>query len=232
MAATCTANGNQSRSCGVCGKAETASIAATGHKHTTLRNVTAATCESDGYSGDTWCTDCNTKIASGSTISAKGHTWNTGVITREPTATLDGIKTFTCTTCRSTRTETIKYQATKTAPSVSLKLSTTSGSKIVITGQVNDYGNLENYYEIVTHGLLYIQASKIGTRVLTTGTSGRTNITFAAYNADGTYSYTFRPSSRSSVYAFRAYITYKDPTTGKSVTVYSNMISTSYNGIK
>ena len=240
------------------------------HENTYTTDASAATCESDGYSGDTWCADCNTRIATGSAIPAAGHSWtdwtvtkaatctangtksrscnncaetesaaiaakghtlNAGVITREPTPTQDGIKTFTCTVCGYTKTETVKYQAAKTAPSVSLKLSRASGSKIVITGQVNDYANLENYYEITAHGLLYIQASKIGSRVLTTGTSGRTNVTFGTYNADGSYSYTFKPSSRSNVYAFRAYITYKNPETGATVTVYSPMTRYSYNTI-
>ena len=207
-------------------------IAATGHQHTELRNATAATCEGTGNTGDTVCLDCGKTISTGSVIEAKGHAWDAGVISQEPTENQDGVKTFTCTACGTTRTETIKYQAVKSAPSVSLTLSTASAGKIVITGQVNDYENLESYYEITAHGLLYIQNSKIGTRVLTTNTSGRTRVTFSTYNDDGSYSYTMKPSSKTTSYAFRAYITYKDTTTGKSVTVYSNMIRTSYNGIK
>ena len=231
-AATCTAAGTESRSCASCGSTETNSIAATGHQHTELRNVTAATCAATGYTGDTWCTDCNTKISSGSTIAAKGHTWNSGVITRQPTASQDGIKTYTCTTCGGTKTETVKYQAKKTAPTVSLVLTKTSAGKIVITGQVDDYENLENYYEITAHGLLYMKSSSLGSRLLTLNTSGRTNVTFGAYNDDGTYSYTFKPTSKTTAYAFRAYITYTDPTTGKSVTVYSTMTTKTYNNIK
>ena len=41
---------------------------------TELRNAKAATCIEDGYTGDTYCLDCNEKISSGETIPAKGHT--------------------------------------------------------------------------------------------------------------------------------------------------------------
>ena len=41
---------------------------------TELRNAEAATCIEDGYTGDTYCLDCNEKISSGETIPAKGHT--------------------------------------------------------------------------------------------------------------------------------------------------------------
>lgn len=43
------------------------------HAKTELRNVSGATCTTDGYTGDTYCTSCNKKLQSGSTISAIGH---------------------------------------------------------------------------------------------------------------------------------------------------------------
>ena len=46
------------------------------HSNTTVKNYTAATCTTDGYTGDTYCTSCNTKIASGSVISSSnGHSF-------------------------------------------------------------------------------------------------------------------------------------------------------------
>ena len=44
------------------------------HENTELRNAKAATCTEDGYSGDTYCTDCGEKIGTGTPIPAKGHT--------------------------------------------------------------------------------------------------------------------------------------------------------------
>jgi hypothetical protein len=158
--------------------------------------------------------------------------WNNGEITQEPTPNAPGIKTYTCNSCGTTRTEDVPYQAALKAPSVSLKVSTNSSGRIVITGEIDDYDNLEDYYEITGRGILYIQSSRIGTRTLTVNTSGRTNVSFKSVNDNGSFTYTFKPTNKSTQYAFRAYLTYKDPTTGRSVTVYSSMIRGSYNTLK
>ena len=44
------------------------------HENTEIRNSKAATCTENGYTGDTYCTDCGEQIASGEVIPAKGHT--------------------------------------------------------------------------------------------------------------------------------------------------------------
>ena len=44
------------------------------HENTELRNAKEATCTEPGYTGDTYCKDCNEKIAGGEEIPAKGHT--------------------------------------------------------------------------------------------------------------------------------------------------------------
>lgn len=68
--ATCISKAN----CSACG-AEYGNLDASNHKHTEVRNAKDATCCEKGYTGDTWCTDCNTKISSGSDILATGkHT--------------------------------------------------------------------------------------------------------------------------------------------------------------
>lgn len=64
--ATCTAKAK----CSVCG-AEYGEYGA--HGETEIKNAKEATCCEDGYTGDTYCKDCNTKIASGSVIPATGH---------------------------------------------------------------------------------------------------------------------------------------------------------------
>ena len=203
-----------------------------GHANTEVRGAKAATCTEAGYTGDTYCTDCGEQIDTGSATAANGHKWNAGVITQEPTASADGVKTYTCTVCGDTKTEAVKYEAELKAPSVSMTLKTSSTGKIVMTAQVEDYKNLDDYYEITSHGVLYIQASRIGSRTLTVNTSGRTRVTFTGYNEDGTYIYNLKPSSKSTIYAMRAFITYKNTKTGATVTVYSDMFRTSYNGIK
>lgn len=43
------------------------------HTGTEVRNQKAATCETAGYTGDTYCKSCNTKLSTGKSIAAKGH---------------------------------------------------------------------------------------------------------------------------------------------------------------
>lgn len=58
--------------CEVC-KIEYGDVDATNHKNTEIRGTTDPTCCEAGYTGDKWCTDCNTKIESGSEISSTGN---------------------------------------------------------------------------------------------------------------------------------------------------------------
>ncbi len=74
------------------------------HPNTELRGAKDATCTTTGYTGDTYCKDCNEKIADGEVIPALGHTWDNGVITTAPTCENAGVKTFTCTRCNETKT--------------------------------------------------------------------------------------------------------------------------------
>ena len=77
------------------------------HENTELRGAKDATCTTTGYTGDTYCKDCNEKIADGEVIPALGHTWDNGVITTAPTCENAGVKTFTCTRCHETKTEAV-----------------------------------------------------------------------------------------------------------------------------
>lgn len=96
--------------CTRCGK-EYGETDPANHVHTEIRNKTAVTCETDGYTGDTWCTDCNTKINTGSIIVHKGHDWDPGTITKSPTCTSTGIKIHKCKNCTQTETESIPMEA-------------------------------------------------------------------------------------------------------------------------
>ena len=77
------------------------------HKHTAERYYSSPSCTSSGYSGDTYCKDCNETISYGYTISAYGHDYDNGVITTEPTAETDGIITYTCKRCKHQDTKTL-----------------------------------------------------------------------------------------------------------------------------
>jgi len=87
----------------------TLTVAECEHEHTEIRNLKAAVCNEKGYTGDTWCTDCNRKIAAGeeTPIDANNHAYDEGVITKQPSVITKGIKLYTCTRCGHTYTETL-----------------------------------------------------------------------------------------------------------------------------
>lgn len=66
--ATCTQNGLTESICAICQTVHTEEIPATGHRHTAIRNRREATVNQTGYTGDIYCTDCNTKLTSGQEI--------------------------------------------------------------------------------------------------------------------------------------------------------------------
>ena len=72
------------------------------HTNTTIKNQSSATCGAAGYTGDTYCTSCNGKIQSGTTIAATGnHSFSAWV---ESGTT----QTRSCTTCGKTESQQIQ----------------------------------------------------------------------------------------------------------------------------
>ncbi len=102
---TCTEAGTKTYTCTSCGKTKTTEIAATGHQHTEIRNKVEATCKAEGYTGDTYCTDCETKVSSGQAIPKIDHTWDNGKVTTEATCEHTGIRTYICSVCGETKEE-------------------------------------------------------------------------------------------------------------------------------
>lgn len=106
---TCTEQGEKTYKCTDedCNETYTESIPATGHKNTKVLNQKNATCESEGYTGDTYCDDCKQIIKAGKTISPTGHTWNDGMVKKAATCESEGIEVYICKTCKKTKEETI-----------------------------------------------------------------------------------------------------------------------------
>ena len=106
---TCTEQGKKTYKCTDedCDETYTESIPATGHKNTKVLNQKNATCESEGYTGDTYCDDCKQIIKAGKTISPTGHTWNDGMVKKAATCESEGIEVYICKTCKKTKEETI-----------------------------------------------------------------------------------------------------------------------------
>ena len=108
---TCIKEGIKTFTCTICGdtKTETISKAADKHLHSEIRDKKDATCKDEGYTGDTYCTDCGKKISLGQAVAkTNNHSYDDGKITTAPTCTKKGTKTFTCTVCGNTKTETVK----------------------------------------------------------------------------------------------------------------------------
>ncbi|MBQ9879092.1 MAG: hypothetical protein IJM45_01525 [Clostridia bacterium] len=103
-AATCTEKGSERRVCANDNShVETRDIVATGHGETEVRNAKAATCTEAGYTGDTYCKVCNTKIADGAEVAATGHSDKNG----------DGV----CDVCGTVQTVPAQPTQPSTAPS-------------------------------------------------------------------------------------------------------------------
>ena len=75
--ATCKTTGVRTYTCTVCGDSYEEDIPVNANNHaggTEVRNKKEATCTSDGYSGDVYCTGCNKLVSEGKTINVLGHT--------------------------------------------------------------------------------------------------------------------------------------------------------------
>ena len=201
------------------------------HTNTEVKDAVAATCTTTGYTGDTVCTDCGEIVEAGEVIAAKGHTYDAGIVTKEPTESETGIKTYTCGSCGDTKTEELPMLEVKVAPTVTLTATANSDGKIALTGKFVDYENLDKYYEVTAHGIVYYSAAKLGTRTLTVNTPGRTRVLFTKYKTDGSFVYNMKPAYASTKYVVRAFLTYTN-SEGNTVYVYSAPRTVSYNGLK
>ena len=76
------------------------------HTQTEIRNQREATCTQTGYTGDTYCADCNKLLGTGKELAALGHDYK-ATVTKQPTTTEEGIMTYTCSRCGDSYTQSI-----------------------------------------------------------------------------------------------------------------------------
>ena len=102
-----TTEGSKERSCSVCGKKETETIAKTTHKHTYTTKTVAPTCTSKGYTLHT-CSGCGDTYED-NYKDPLGHSFGDWKTTTEPTCTADGTKTCTCkrSGCNAKKTKSV-----------------------------------------------------------------------------------------------------------------------------
>ena len=91
--------------CSVCGETF-GEVDASNHVHTTVKNLKEATCTQTGYTGDTYCTDCDKLLGTGKELAALGHSY-TSKVTKAATTTEEGIMTYTCSKCGHSYTQPI-----------------------------------------------------------------------------------------------------------------------------
>lgn len=106
--ATCSMTGIKQLICKHCNTAKEEETPLTEHKNTEIRDQKDATCKETGYTGDTYCKDCNTKLETGKMIPVSNvHSWDNGSVIMPVTCLLEGEKEFTCVLCGEKKTETI-----------------------------------------------------------------------------------------------------------------------------
>ena len=81
------------------------------HAQTAVDGMRDATCQAEGYTGDTVCTECGVTLLVGTAIPKTEHKY-TSTVTKAATTEEEGILTYSCGTCGYSYTEAI----TKLAP--------------------------------------------------------------------------------------------------------------------
>ena len=92
----CETDGEETRTCGVCGEKETQTVPATGHTEETVAGK-APTCTESGLTEGKKCSVCGNTTVEQEVIPATGHSYTTEVTA--PTCTEKGYTTHTCSVC-------------------------------------------------------------------------------------------------------------------------------------
>lgn len=79
------------------------------HAKTEVRDAVKATCMAEGYTGDTWCKICDTKLSDGTATpkNPKNHTALVRKVVKNPTTTEEGIMSYQCKDCGYSATKPI-----------------------------------------------------------------------------------------------------------------------------
>ncbi len=105
-------NADGNTTCDRCGTAMECS-----HQKTEVRNAKEATCEIDGFTGDTYCTDCGTQLSTGEAIPAGSHSFGDWTVTKDATTEEAGQQERTCGTCGYVESQSIpKLEPAPTDP--------------------------------------------------------------------------------------------------------------------
>lgn len=177
-APTCTKPGVRTYTCSVCKATRTEAIKATGHLHTEIRNKKDASCTENGYTGDTYCKDCEELLKKGETVDVLGHQWKE-TKRAEPSYTEDGQIIYTCNRCGEQKAETLEklaypkagtkytvagcqYKVTKAGAEVSLIKTNKKAKRVTIPAVIKVNGVT---YKVTSIGAKAFNGSKKLTKV-------------------------------------------------------------------
>ena len=104
---TCTAEGEETRTCSVCGATETRPVEKKAHD--LFRVEEASTCKVQGVSYDV-CDSCGNTF-NYTVLPLAPHTFGEWAVTTEPTCTAEGEETRTCSVCGATETRPVEKKA-------------------------------------------------------------------------------------------------------------------------
>ena len=182
-APTCTKPGVRTYTCSVCKATRTEAIKATGHLHTEIRNKKDASCTENGYTGDTYCKDCEELLKKGETVDVLGHQWKE-TKRAEPSYTEDGQIIYICNRCGEQTAKTLEklaypkagtkytvagcqYKVTKAGAEVSLIKTNKKAKRVTIPAVIKVNGVT---YKVTSIGAKAFNGSKKLSKV-TVGTN-------------------------------------------------------------
>ena len=106
---TCAAEGVQRNTCVLCGLTADEPLPLDPDRHTGRTGIRGARepgCETEGYTGDTYCSDCGQRVEAGKPIPAAGHQWREETL-RPATCASPGLRRRTCGRCGAVLDEAI-----------------------------------------------------------------------------------------------------------------------------
>lgn len=143
---TCIQKGIKTYTCTVCNTTKTEEIPATGHQYTELRNAKPATTDTEGYTGDTYCTDCNQLISKGTSIPKIPVDENAPTITISNSKAMAGKEVaVNVDISKNTGIAGYSYDINYDQTAMTLK-SVSAGKLLAGNGQISINKNVVNWY--------------------------------------------------------------------------------------
>lgn len=132
-AATCTENGIKTFTCQAGEESRNEVIPMTGHGDAEIRNAKTATCVTEGYTGDTYCKVCQSKIKTGTAIARTAHSWGSWEKVSDATVLKPEVQKQSCQICGTSREKTVggKLKSTMKVSASSLKLKVKQTTKLL-----------------------------------------------------------------------------------------------------